>query len=54
VFLLEEERAVYGPNAWSHGLNPTNRKVIETFVRYAHDQGYIDRVMSLEELFAPV
>jgi 4,5-dihydroxyphthalate decarboxylase len=54
VFLLEEERAVYGPHAWSHGLNPTNRKVIETFVRYAHDQGYIDRVLSLEELFAPV
>ena len=54
VFFIEEERAVYGPNAWSQGLNPTNRKVIETFVRYAKDQGYIDRILSLEELFAPI
>jgi 4,5-dihydroxyphthalate decarboxylase len=52
VFFLEEERAIYGPNAWSHGLDARNRKVIETFVRYAHEQGYIDRVPKLEELFA--
>lgn len=54
VFFLEEERNIYGPNAWSQGLNPTNRKVIETFVRYAHEQGYIDRVPKLSELFTPV
>ncbi len=53
VFFLEEERALYGANAWSQGLDAKNRKVIETFVRYAHDQGYIDRVAKLEELFTP-
>ena len=54
VFFLEEERAIYGPHAWSQGLNDTNRKVIETFVRYAHEQEYIDRILPLEELFVPV
>lgn len=54
VFFLEEERNIYGANAWSQGLNPTNRKVIETFVRYAHEQGYINRVPTLEELFTKV
>jgi 4,5-dihydroxyphthalate decarboxylase len=54
LFAMEEERAIYGPNAWSQGLNETNRKVIETFVRYAYDQQYIDRILPLEELFAPV
>ncbi|MFM9969624.1 MAG: ABC transporter substrate-binding protein [Burkholderiales bacterium] len=47
VFFLEEERNIYGPNAWSQGLNPANRKVIETFVKYAHQQGYINRVPTL-------
>jgi len=54
VFFLEEERAIYGPNAWSQGLDAKNRHVIETFVRYAHEQGYIDRLPKLEELFTPV
>jgi 4,5-dihydroxyphthalate decarboxylase len=49
VFILEEQRAAYG-NPWQQGLEP-NRRVIETFVRYAHEQGYIPRRPSLEELF---
>ena len=52
IFILEEERAVFGPNPWVHGLNP-NRHGLETFVRYAHEQGYISRRPALEELFAP-
>jgi 4,5-dihydroxyphthalate decarboxylase len=52
VFFLEEQRAVYGPEPWSHGL-AANRRNIETFVRYAHEQGYIARVPKMEELFAP-
>ena len=54
VFFLEEERAIYGENAWSQGLDAKNRHVIETFVRYAHEQGYVDRLPKLDELFAPV
>ena len=37
-------------NPYSHGIGP-NRKVIETFVRYAHEQGYISRNLPVEELF---
>lgn len=50
VFFLEEQRAAYGAHPWVQGLSP-NRKVIETFVRYANEQGYIARRPSLEELF---
>ena len=50
VFILEQQRAAYGDDAWAQGLGP-NRKVIETFLRYAHEQGYIPRPMRVEELF---
>jgi 4,5-dihydroxyphthalate decarboxylase len=50
VFFLEQQRAAYGPKPYVHGLEP-NRKVLETFVRYAHEQGYIQRLPALEELF---
>ncbi len=51
VFFLEEQRRVWGPNPWPHGM-AANRHTAETFVRYAHEQGYIDRILSIEELFA--
>jgi 4,5-dihydroxyphthalate decarboxylase len=51
VLILEQQRAAYGA-PWKHGLEP-NRHVIETFVRYAHEQGYISRRPAIEELFAP-
>ena len=51
VFILEEQRAAYGA-PWKHGLEP-NRHVVETFVRYAHEQGYIPRRPAIEEFFAP-
>ena len=51
VFILEEQRAAYGDNAWVQGLAP-NRHVIATFLRYAHEQGYIPRPMVVDELFA--
>lgn len=51
VFVLEEERAAFGSDPWVQGLQP-NRHVLETFVRYAHEQGYIPRRPALEELFA--
>ena len=37
-------------NSWAHGVAP-NRQNIETFVRYAHEQGYTARRLSVEELF---
>ena len=36
---------------WSHGIEG-NRDTVETFVRYARDQGYLDRIIPIEEFFA--
>ena len=52
VFVLEQQRAAYGATPYVQGL-AANRKIVETFVRYAHDQGYISRRTPVEELFAP-
>ena len=50
LFILERERETFGPDPWAHGLQ-ANRRALETFVRYAHEQGYIRRVPALEDLF---
>jgi 4,5-dihydroxyphthalate decarboxylase len=52
IFHQEQDRAAYGLNSWAHGVAP-NRQNIETFVRYAHEQGYTARRLSIEELFPP-
>jgi len=52
VFILEQQHAAYGSNPYAQGLGP-NRKIVEAFLRYAHEQGYISRRLSVEELFAP-
>jgi 4,5-dihydroxyphthalate decarboxylase len=52
VFILEQQKALYGAHPYAHGIAP-NRKTVETFVRYAHDQGYISRRIPVEELFVP-
>jgi 4,5-dihydroxyphthalate decarboxylase len=50
IFHQENNRVVYGLNSWAHGIAP-NRQNIETFIRYAHEQGYTPRRLSIEELF---
>ena len=54
VLLLEEEEELFGRNPWGHGLTPENRVVLEKFVHYANEQGYIHRRPALNELFAPM
>jgi 4,5-dihydroxyphthalate decarboxylase len=54
VLILEEEEEIFGENPWGHGLTPENRVVLEKFVQYAHEQGYIANRPPLSELFAPV
>ncbi len=54
VLILEEEEELFGGNPWAHGLTPENRIVLEKFVEYAHEQGYIPYRPPLSELFAPV
>ncbi len=49
---LEEARQLLGEDYWSYGLQ-ANRKVLDTFLRYHHEQGLSSRLLEAEELFAP-
>jgi 4,5-dihydroxyphthalate decarboxylase len=51
-FIFEQQRTAYGQTPYSHGLRD-NRRTVETFARYAHQQGYTSRVLPVEGLFAP-
>lgn len=51
LYTQEEEQALYGEYPWAQGVAP-NYAALETFIRYAHEQGYIDRRPSVEEIFA--
>jgi 4,5-dihydroxyphthalate decarboxylase len=48
---LKEARREMGEDWWPYGLEP-NRGVLETFLRYHHEQGLSKRRLSPEELFA--
>jgi 4,5-dihydroxyphthalate decarboxylase len=47
----EEARTEMGDDWWPYGLAP-NRHVLETFLRYHHEQGLSKRLFKPEELFA--
>ena len=47
----EQARALMGDDYWPYGFE-ANRKVLETFVRYAYEQGVAARQVTVEELFA--
>jgi 4,5-dihydroxyphthalate decarboxylase len=49
---VEEARALLGEDWWPYGVEP-NRHVLETFLRYHHEQGLSKRRLEVEELFAP-
>ncbi len=49
---VEEARELMGPDWWSYGFAP-NRHVLDTFLRYHHEQGLSPRRFQPEELFAP-
>jgi len=48
---VEEARREMGEDWWSYGLSP-NRQVLDTFLRYHHEQGLSKRRFAPEELFA--
>jgi 4,5-dihydroxyphthalate decarboxylase len=48
---VEEARGLFGEDWWPYGVEP-NRKVLETFLRYHHEQGLSKRTLAVEELFA--
>jgi 4,5-dihydroxyphthalate decarboxylase len=49
---VEEARALMGDDYWSYGFAP-NREVLDTFLRYHHEQGLSKQRLKPEELFAP-
>ena len=49
---VEELRREFGDDWWAYGFHP-NRHVLDTFLRYHHEQGLSRRRLQPEELFAP-
>jgi 4,5-dihydroxyphthalate decarboxylase len=49
---VEDAQRTLGADWWAYGLEP-NRNVLETFLRYHHEQGLSKRRLAPEELFAP-
>jgi 4,5-dihydroxyphthalate decarboxylase len=54
ALILEEEEETFGGNPWVHGLTPGNQIVLEKFVEYAQEQGYIPYRPKISDLFAPI
>jgi 4,5-dihydroxyphthalate decarboxylase len=48
----KEIAAIFGEDFWPYGVEP-NRKTLEAFVSYAHEQGVCKRLLKVDELFAP-
>ena len=49
---VEQVRSEMGEDWWTYGLEP-NRNVLDTFLRYHHEQGLSKRRLKPDELFAP-
>jgi 4,5-dihydroxyphthalate decarboxylase len=49
---VEDVRRDMGDDWWPYGFEP-NRHVLDTFLRYHHEQGLSPRRLQAEELFAP-
>jgi 4,5-dihydroxyphthalate decarboxylase len=50
---LVAARQLLGQDFWSYGFTGANRKVLDTFLGYHHDQGLSARRVTPEELFHP-
>ena len=46
----EKSRQMFGNDFWPYGLEP-NRKTLEAFVQYCHEQGVAHRKLAVEELY---
>ena len=48
---VEEQEVALGKDPWSYGLTLANRKNLQTVQRYCRQQGLIDTIAPLDELF---
>lgn len=49
---LDETRALMGADFWPYGIE-ANRKTLSLMLGYAHRHGTVDRLLRLDEVFAP-
>ena len=50
--LFEQNRRLLGEDWWPYGVE-ANRKAINTFLRYHHEQGLSKRLLTCEDIFVP-
>lgn len=50
--LFEDNRALLGEDWWPYGLD-ANRTMVDTFLRYHHEQGLSQRLLTSEDIFVP-
>ncbi|MEA5365509.1 4,5-dihydroxyphthalate decarboxylase [Amycolatopsis sp., V23-08] len=50
--LFAENRALLGEDWWPYGLD-ANRKAVDTFLRYHHEQGLSQRLLTSDDIFVP-
>lgn len=50
--LFAKNRALLGEDWWPYGLD-ANRKAVDTFLRYHHEQGLSQRLLTSEDIFVP-
>ena len=49
---VEEARRIMGDDYWSYGFKQ-NRRTLDTFLRYSHEQGLSKRRLQPEDIFVP-
>ena len=49
---VERAQSLLGDDFWPYGIEP-NRRTLEAFLAFAHEQGVCHRRVAVEELFAP-
>lgn len=52
LYAVEQAVDIGGPDFWPYGVTP-NLPTLKAFLRYAYAQGITDRLLAVEELFAP-
>jgi 4,5-dihydroxyphthalate decarboxylase len=49
---MAQTRAIFGSDPYPYGIQ-SNAKMIQTMIDFSHEQGFIPRKLSPEEIFAP-
>ena len=49
----EEQEQLLGPDPWIYGVGEQNRKNVETLMAYSFEQGLMNRLLGIDDLFAP-